>query len=268
MTCILRRGLQPSAWEGILHPMNKDISMRFNTLHKGLALSLFGLSALTTSAFADDAAPASNNAPAAVSSKHVKSVRKKEHRAFHHLSEHGQKAMASIVQAQQFLAAGQSEQALPALNAAVTHLQAAAKAREQFTAAEADLHPAPQHPVSSSHTPQNGPTDWVPVGGEVIATDMLEPSKKSAVATANAQLKAGQTDQAAQTLQLVGQDIDFIIALAPLNQLQGFVNRALIFAQGHNPQAANVALNDALNTLVFVSENVVTEATAAAQKTK
>ena len=242
--------------------------MRFTTLHKGLALSIFGLGALTAPAFADDAAPAAQNKAPAKTSKHVKSERKKEHRAFHHLSEHGQKAMTSILQAQQLLAAGQSEQALPALNAALAHLQAASKAREQFTAAEADLHPAPQHPVSSSHTAQNGPTDWIPVGGEVIATDMLEPSKKSAVATANAQLKAGQTQQAAQTLQVIGQDIDFIIALAPLNQLQGFVNRALIFAQGHHPDAANVALNDALNTLVFVSENVITEATAAAQQQK
>lgn len=244
--------------------------MRFTALHKGLALSIFGLSAFAVPAMADDTAPADQSAAQApaVSSKHVKSERKKEHRAFHHLSENGQQAMVNIVQAQQFLSAGQSEKALPALNAALSHLQAAAKAREQFTAAEADLHPAPQHPLSSQHTAQTGPTDWIPVGGEVIATDVLEPSKKSAVATANAQLKAGQTQQAAQTLQVVGQDLDFIIALAPLAQLQGFVNRALIFTQGHQPEAANVALNDALNTLVFVSENVVTEATAAANNSK
>ncbi|MBA5726406.1 YfdX family protein [Bombella mellum] len=240
--------------------------MQFTSLYKGLTLSVFGLSALAAPALADDAASASHNGTPA--SRHAKYEARKQHRAFHHLSEHGQLAMASILDAQQFLANGQNSKAVDALHSASTHLDAAAKAREQFTAAEADLHPAPQHPVSSTHKAQSGPTDWIPVGGEVIATDMLEPSKKSAIATANAQLKAGQTQQAAQTLQVVGQDIDFIIALAPLAQLQGYVNRATTFAEGNNADAAKVALNDALNTLVFVSENVVTEATSSAAAKK
>lgn len=230
--------------------------MRFTALSRGLTLSALGLSILAVPAFADDAA----NNQKSLHKEHVEE--RKEHRAFHHLSDHGQKAMLKIMDAQRLLAAGQDEKAIPALNAAFSHLDLAAKAREQFTAAEADLHPAPQHPLSKNHTAQTGPTDWIPVGGEVIATTELEPTKKSAIATANAQLKAGQTAQAAQTLQVVGQDIDFIIALAPLSQLQGYVNRALVFAQGHHPDAAAVALNDAIDSLVFVSENVVTEATA------
>lgn len=240
--------------------------MRFTALHKGLALSVFGLSAFAVPALADDtAATDQNGAPL---TQHEKNEARKEHRAFHHLSENGQKAMANILDAQQFLANGQNSKAVSSLRSASSHLDAAAKAREQFTAAEEDLHPAPQHPVSSAHTPQSGPTDWIPVGGEVIATDVLEPNKKSAVATANAQLKAGQTELAAQTLKIVGEDIDFVIALAPLAQLQDYVNRATTFAQDNQPDAANQALTDGLNTLVFVSENVVTEATnnAAAKK--
>ncbi len=232
--------------------------MRFTALTKGLTLSALGFSVLAAPVWADDAAPVDQHRL-----HKERADMRKEHRAFHHLSDHGQKAMLSIVEAQHFLTAGQDEKAIPALTAALSHLDLAAKAREQFTAAETDLHPAPQHPVPSKHTAQAGPTDWIPVGGEVIATTELEPAKKTAIATANAQLKAGQTAQAAQTLQVVGQDIDFIIALAPLSQLQGFVNRALIFAQGHHPDAAAVALNDAMDSLVFVSENVVTEATAA-----
>ncbi|MUG04129.1 YfdX family protein [Bombella sp. ESL0378] len=235
--------------------------MQFTTLSRGLTLSALGLSLLAGSAFAADATAAQDHK--SLHKEHAEE--RKEHRAFHHLSDHGQKAMVEIVDAQHLLAAGQDEKAIPALNAALSHLDLAAKAREQFTAAEADLHPAPQHPLPKNHTVA-GPTDWIPVGGEVIATTELEPAKKSAIATANAQLKAGQTDQAAQTLQIVGQDIDFVIALAPLSQLQGYVNRALIFAQGHHPEAAAVALNDAIDSLVFVSETVVTEATTATQK--
>ncbi|MXV44915.1 YfdX family protein [Saccharibacter sp. 17.LH.SD] len=211
--------------------------------------------------------------PAAPASHHgihpLKSVKEhwdryKAHQAFHHLSEHGQKAFMKILDAQQVLAAGQTDAAIPLLTAASMHLSEAVTANEQFTAAETALHPAPQHPLSPNHIAQVSPTDWVPVGAEIIASDTLAPEKKAAVATANAQLKAGQTQQAAQTLQVVSQDIDFIVALAPLFPTQGAVNRALVFAQGHNAKGAAAALNDVINSLVFVSENVITEATTSA----
>ncbi|MBS1000749.1 YfdX family protein [Acetobacter persici] len=213
--------------------------MRFNT-----KASLAALAVLT-------ATPMMAHA----SSLHTKWEQFKAGRAFRHLSADGQRAMADIVQARETLAAGKTDAAIPALYDAQKRLTAASKAETKFNAAESQLQPAPQHPASPDHTPATTPTTWIPVGGEFIATETLAPEKKAAVATANGQLKAGQTDQAAQTMQVVGEDADFIVALAPLAQTQGALNRATVFTEGKQASEAVAALDQILNGLVFVSED-------------
>lgn len=184
----------------------------------------------------------------------------KAHRAFHHLSADGQRAFQDIISARDILqSGGKPEAAIPALYDAQKRLAAAEKADKKFQAAESDLHPAPQHPVAANHQPVTGQTDWLPVGGEFIVNETLAPEKKTAVATANAQLKSGNTDQAAQTMQVVGEDADFILALAPITLVQGAVYRATVFTEGHHPQDAVDALNQALDSVVFVSEDTVEE---------
>ncbi|GAN69209.1 hypothetical protein AA0473_0752 [Acetobacter orleanensis NRIC 0473] len=189
------------------------------------------------------------------SSLHTKWEQFKAGRALHHLSADGQRALVDILKARDTLAAGKTDAAIPALYDAQKRLTAAGKAAKKFDAAENQLQPAPQHPVSPSHTAVTAPTTWIPVGGEFIETETLAPEKKAAVATANGQLKAGQTDQAAQTMQVVGDDADFILALAPLAQTQGALNRATVFTEGKQATDAVAALDEILNSLVFVSEN-------------
>ena len=182
----------------------------------------------------------------------------KAHRAFHHLSADGQRAFQDIMNARDILqTGGKPEAAIPALYDAQKHLAAAEKADKKFQAAENDLHPAPQHPVAANHQPVVGQTDWLPVGGEFIVNETLAPEKKTAVASANAQLKSGNTDQAAETMKVVGEDADFILALAPITPVQGAVYRATVFTEGHHPQDAVDALNQALDSVIFVSENAV-----------
>lgn len=178
-------------------------------------------------------------------------------RALHHLSNDGERALADIVTARQLVAQGKVDQAVPPLYDAQKRLEAARKAETRFNAAESALQPAPQHPPAPSHQPVTTPTDWVPVGGEFIASDILAPEKKAAVATANAQLKAGDSQAAAQTMQVVGEDVDFIVALAPLDQMEGAVNRATVFVEGRQPTQAAEALDQALDGIVFVSQDFV-----------
>ena len=201
------------------------------------------------------------------SSVHTKWEQFKAGRAFHHLSEDGQHALVDIIQARKALASGNTEAAIPFLYDAQKRLVAASKAATKFDAAENQLQPAPQRPVSPSHTPLTGTTTWVPVGGEFIATETFSPEKKAAVATANGQLNAGQPDKAAQTLQLVGADADFIIALAPLAQTQGAVNRATVFTEGKQTAEAIAALDQIPDSLVFVSENLAESALPQSGKT-
>ena len=195
---------------------------------------------------------------ASADSLHTHWEKFKAHRAFHHLSADGQRAFQDILKARDILqTTGKTEAAIPALYDAQKRLAAAQKADKKFQAAENDLHPAPQHPVIANHQPVVGQTDWLPVGGEFVVSETLAPEKKAAVATANAQLKSGNTDQAAQTMQVVGADADFIMALAPLTPVQGAVYRATVFTEGHNPQEAVAALTQALESVVFVSESTI-----------
>lgn len=238
--------------------------MRFHLSHHVLASTL--VLGIASSAFAQT--PLS---PAGSSDTQTQPIPSVQHywqkveakQAFLHLSEHGQLALLSILEANHNVSAGHVSAAVPALTAASTHLIAASQAQERFIAAEEALHPAPQHPVSPHHVPQQGPTDWIPVSGDIIASTTLPADKKNRVALADALLKAGKSQQAAQTLGDLRQEVDYIVALAPLTHTQQAVNRALTFAKGNNTPGVKAALNDIMDSFVFVSENVITDVTAA-----
>lgn len=132
--------------------------------------------------------------------------------AMHRLSVDGQKAMMDVFQARDLLAQGKTDAAIPPLYDAQKRFKAASADNKKFFAAESQLQPAPQHPVSATHTPVANPTTWVPVGGEFIVSETLAPEKQAALANANKQFQAGQTQQAQQSLQVVGEDADFIMA--------------------------------------------------------
>lgn len=200
-------------------------------------------------------APALAPTLAHADSLHTSWEKYKAGRSLRHLSNDGQHALVDILQARDLLAAGQTEQALPALYDATKRFTAARKDSTSFTAAENALQPAPQHPQSPTHVPVTTPTVWVPVGGEFVATETLAPATKAAASTANAQLKTGNAQQAAETMQVVNEDVDFIVALAPLDPTQGAVNRATVFAEGRDPKSAVDALDQALSGIVFVADD-------------
>ncbi|GAB31149.1 hypothetical protein BJI49_07520 [Acetobacter pasteurianus] len=177
--------------------------------------------------------------------------------AMHRLSVDGQKAMMDVFQARDLLAQGKTDAAIPPLYDAQKRFKAASADNKKFFATESQLQPAPQHPVSANHTPVANPTTWVPVGGEFIVSETLAPEKQAALANANKQFQAGQTQQAQQSLQVVGEDADFILALAPLEQSEGALYRAKVFTEGRQPQQAVEALNQLLDGIVFVSDDVV-----------
>ncbi|AQS84823.1 MAG: YfdX family protein [Acetobacter aceti] len=190
-------------------------------------------------------------------SAHVVWEKYKAGRALKHLSADGQRAFGDLLQAHDLLAAGKTEQAIPLLYDANKSLTAASKADKKFVTAEASLTPAPQHPAAPGHTPSTTQDVWIPVGGEFVETETLAPEKKAAIAAANSQIKAGKAPQAAETMQVVDDNLDFIVALAPLNATQGAVNRAQVFTEGRNPQAALDAVTQALNGLVFVDDDLM-----------
>ncbi|MCH4090326.1 YfdX family protein [Acetobacter sp.] len=190
-------------------------------------------------------------------SAHVAWEKYKAGHALKNLSADGQRAFGDLLQAHDLLAAGKTEQAIPFLYDANKSLAAASKADHRFVAAEASLTPAPQHPAAPGHTPSTTQETWIPVGGEFVETETLAPEKKAAIAAANGQIKSGMAPQAAETMQVVDDKLDFIVALAPLNATQGAVNRAQVFTEGRDPQAALEAVTQALNGLVFVDDGLL-----------
>lgn len=178
-------------------------------------------------------------------------------RALHHLSVDGQKALQDVLVARDLLAQGKTDAAIPPIYDAQKRFVAAQKDNRRFYAAEDQLQPAPQHPVSATHKPITGSVTWIPVGGEFILTETLAPDKKAAAQKANKALKAGQNVQAEQNLQVVGEDADFIIALAPLEQTKDTLYRARVLTEGRQAAQAKEALDQLLDGIVFVSDDFV-----------
>lgn len=179
-------------------------------------------------------------------------------RDFDKLSKDGQRAFADIYQAQQDLSANQITQALPLIQDAQIRLEKAAKDDHAFMKAEGELPPAPGAPPKSvTHVPSTTPTSWIPVLGVYVVTDALAPEKQAALNSANKHLQQGQKQLAAQDLQLVGVDVDFIIGLAPMLQSTADVYRASVFLDGGDAKDANEALQDALDAVVFISQDTM-----------
>lgn len=184
-------------------------------------------------------------------------------RALHHLSVDGQKALQDVLVARDLLAQGKTDAAIPPIYDAQKRFVAAQKDNRRFYAAEDQLQPAPQHPVSATHKPTTGAVTWIPVGGEFILTETLAPDKKAAAQQANQALKAGQNAQAQQNLQVVGEDADFIIALAPLEQTKSTLYRARVLTEGRQAAQAKEALDQLLDSIVFVSDDFVDQSATA-----
>lgn len=200
--------------------------------------------------------------PAQAETLHARWEEYKAGRAMRHLSADGQKAMVDVLQARDLLSQGKSDAAIPLLYDAQKRFAAAGTDNRRFIAAENQLQPAPSHPAGANHKPVAGSVTWVPVGGELVVTDTLAPEKKAAAQTVNQQLKAGQTQQAQESLAVVGQDTDFIIALAPLEASQGALNRAKVFTEGRLNSQAVDALNELVDGIVFVSDDFIEQQAA------
>lgn len=229
--------------------------MRMEEIGKENIMRFFTPSAALAILIATPGLAASTTASSSLHSIHTKWEEHKADRALNHLSEDGQYAMVDILQAKHILDSGQATAALPILHTASKRLVAAGNARKKFIAAEDDLHPAPQHPVSASHTALTAQATWIPVGGEFIVGEELAPEKKTAVATANSQLKSGQRHEVVETMKVVGEDTDFIVALAPLEQTQKAINQAIDLAKNNKAQEASQAINRLMDSLVFVSDD-------------
>jgi len=179
---------------------------------------------------------------------------------FARLSKDGQKAFADIVQAQQALGSNQNGQAQSLINDAQAHLTKAATDNRAFMKAQDAMQPAPSHAAPKRAVITGVQVHWLPIGGEYAVTEALAPEKQTALAQANTHLKTGDTKLVNQDLQVVGTDVQYVVALAPLEMVSGDINRASVFMDGGDAKLAAEALQNALDSALFVSDSVVVTA--------
>ncbi|WP_025841545.1 YfdX family protein [Asaia platycodi] len=179
---------------------------------------------------------------------------------FARLSQDGQKAFADIVQAQQALVANQPSQAQSLITDAQQRLAKATQDNRAFLKAQDSMQAVPSHGAPKRGVIAGVQVHWLPVGGEYAVTEALAPEKQSALANANTHLQNGDTGKANQDLQIVGTDIQYVVGLAPLEMVMGDVNRASVFMAGGNAASAADALQSAVDSVLFVSDDVVVTA--------
>lgn len=178
-------------------------------------------------------------------------------RDFGRLSKDGQKAFSNILLAQQALANNQNGQAQSLIDEAEARLDKAAKDNKAFVRAEDAMQPVPSHGAPKRLAASGAPLHWLPVGGEYAVTDALAPAQQTALANANQHMKTGDTKLVNQDLQVVGTQVQYVVALAPLEMISGDVHRASVFMDGGDAKAAAEALQNAVDSILFVSGDVI-----------
>ncbi|AQU87279.1 hypothetical protein B0W47_07105 [Komagataeibacter nataicola] len=185
-------------------------------------------------------------------------------RDFAKLSADGSRAFDDIAMARTALANNDTAGAAKLLTDANNALAHAKTDNRVFMKAEAELTPPKKAPAGApapKAAPSTQPVAWLPVDGEYIVTEDLAPSstKGTAVASANTSLNKGKPAQAAQNLQVAAVDVDFVLAIAPLDASASDVYRASNLLAGATPNTADAdaALQDAQNSIRFVSEDMV-----------
>ncbi|KAB8124432.1 hypothetical protein D3W54_09815 [Komagataeibacter medellinensis] len=183
-------------------------------------------------------------------------------RDFAKLSVDGSRAFDDIAMARTALANNDTAGAVKLLTDANNALKRAKSDNKVFMKAEAQLTPPKKAPAGApapAAAASTKPVAWLPVDGEYIVTEDLEPSstKATAVTSANTSLNKGQPAQAAQNLQVAAVDVDFVLAIAPLDTSASDVYRATNLLAGKDTKGADNALQEAQNSIRFVSEDMV-----------
>ncbi|WP_166313280.1 YfdX family protein [Acetobacter estunensis] len=181
---------------------------------------------------------------------------------FGHLSQDGLRSFADVDIAGRAIAVGNISTAKDALKDANRYLLHAQRDNHQFMLQESELHPASRVPDGhSGRLPSadqsSGRLGWLPILGEYIEKDptQSQPDHAKALADANSKLKSGNTKEAAASLSKAGENVEFVLAVAPLKDYQAVVHRASELLTAGKTGPAMDALTEAQESVRFVSQD-------------
>ena len=128
-----------------------------------------------------------------------------------------------------------------------------------FTKAEADLKAPAKGTMPTSTSKANAATDmkqpvaWLPVDGQLLLDEdfVATPQKAAAVANANKNLEKGDRKGAVDTLKLAGVNVNFTMAVVPLQKTAADVDQAAKLLDQGKYYEANAQLKQAEDGVRF-----------------
>ncbi len=143
------------------------------------------------------------------------------------LSNQGSKAFSDIELARLAIFNGHPVEASRLVSEAQRSLKIAQTDDTAFLKAESDMKPPPSQVYQSSAAKDTKAVSWLPVGADVtVSDDFTTPAKTTAVTSANAHLKKGQTNAAMKELKLANVGISYTMEVVPLKRTTVDVDKA------------------------------------------
>jgi hypothetical protein len=168
---------------------------------------------------------------------------------FGRLSTDGISAFEDIHLARLAIFDGRIEEAAQFVTDAQASLAKAKTDQSAFVKAESALHP-PQHgpaPAPAAAVPDATPVTWIPIDGDLALGETFQatPAKAAAIVSARKGLATGDGAKALRTIKLAAIDVNYTLAVAPLERSIAAVDEANTLFANHDYYNASQALRKA-----------------------
>jgi hypothetical protein len=236
------------------HPALLATGLIASTLVAGLSVAASNNSSASGANPQPESNAAPNNAPAndttdQAGTRNASYGNAAVNQDFGRLSSDGASAFADIHLARVAIFDGNTNLARKLISDAQSSLDKAKNDDTSFMKAESEMK-APSTPTTDTRPAQTKNTQriaWLPIDGQLIVGETYKPSadKTAALSTARKNLRNGQTDQAMKAIRLAAVDVDYTMALAPLQQSIADVDQANTLMDSKDYYGASQALRQA-----------------------
>jgi hypothetical protein len=194
-------------------------------------------------------APAAVHADSSVPPKADAGLAKIADKDFGHLSTDGVSAFNDLHLARIAIFDGRTDEAAKLITDAQASLGKAKTDSAVFLKAESALHPPAQATPKPSATQANSttPVAWIPIDADIVLGETFQatPEKAAAVVTAKKGLEKGDTAKSLEAIKLASVDVNYTLAVAPLDQSVADLDEANALMTKHDYYGASQSLKKA-----------------------
>ncbi len=193
--------------------------------------------------------PAAARADSGVPPKADAGTAKIADKDFGHLSTDGVSAFNDLHLARIAIFDGRTDEAAKLITDAQASLGKAKTDSAVFLKAESALHPpaqaTPKPPASQTNS--TTPVAWIPIDADIVLGETFQatPEKAAAVVTAKKDLEKGDSAKSLEAIKLASVDVNYTLAVAPLDQSVADVDEANTLMTKRDYYAASQSLKKA-----------------------